>query len=102
MIHGNQVSIGCLAMTDERIEEIYSLCDAALGNGQPFFRIHFFPFRMTEERMEKARDSEHYAFWQNLREGFTLFEEQGLPPETLVLDKRYHFRPPLPLDSEVR
>ena len=92
MIHGNEVSIGCLAMTDELIEEIYSLCDAALQQGQPFFRIHFFPFRMTAERMEKARESEHHAFWQNLREGYELFERDRMPPETSVRDKRYHFR----------
>lgn len=91
MVHGNEVSIGCLAMTDEVIEEIYSLCDAALERGQPFFRIHFFPFRMTAERMEKARDSEHYTFWENLREGYDLFESSRLPPVTSVRDKRYHF-----------
>ncbi|SVD61889.1 uncharacterized protein METZ01_LOCUS414743, partial [marine metagenome] len=47
MVHGNCVSIGCYAMTDAGIEEIYSLCDAALTNGQRFFRVHAFPFRMT-------------------------------------------------------
>jgi murein L,D-transpeptidase YafK len=99
MIHGNEVSIGCLAMTDEKIEEIYSVCDAALENGQSFFRIHFFPFRMTDERMEKARDSEHYAFWQNLREGYLLFEQQGLPAETSVREKRYHFRPAIGIEK---
>lgn len=93
MIHGSYVSIGCLAMTDEIIEEIYSLCDASLENGQSFFRIHLFPFRMTDERMEKFRDSEHYEFWRNLREGYDWFEKQGLPPQTSVNDKRYHFIP---------
>ena len=28
MVHGNRVSIGCYAMTDAKIEEIYSLVDA--------------------------------------------------------------------------
>ena len=41
MVHGNCVSIGCYAMTDERIEKIYSLCDASLMNGQPeIHRVH--------------------------------------------------------------
>ena len=30
MVHGNRVSIGCFAMTDPKIEEIYTLCHAAL------------------------------------------------------------------------
>jgi len=54
MVHGSNVSIGCLAMTNEKIEEIYALCDKALDNGQPFFRVHIFPFRMTEARMAQA------------------------------------------------
>ena len=29
MVHGNCVSVGCFAMTDSGIEQIYTLCDAA-------------------------------------------------------------------------
>jgi murein L,D-transpeptidase YafK len=93
MIHGNHVSIGCLAMTDEKVEEIYSLCDAALQKGQPFFRVHIFPFRMSKERMERAMGEIHYTFWQNLQEGYQLFEEHGLPAETRVENQRYRFTP---------
>ena len=57
MIHGSNVSIGCLAMTDEKIEEIYTICQAAHDGGQPYFRVHIFPFRMTEGRMAKAAKS---------------------------------------------
>jgi murein L,D-transpeptidase YafK len=95
MIHGNRVSIGCLAMTDEKIEEIYSLCDAALNKGQPFVRIHVFPFRMSKERMETVKDDANFPFWQNLFEGYELFEEQGLPAETRVIGRRYVFTPAL-------
>lgn len=95
MIHGNQISIGCLAMTDVKVEEIYSLCDAALQKGQPFVRVHLFPFRMSPERMERAKAEPHYAFWQNLLEGYQLFEKQGLPAETRVENQRYQFTPAL-------
>ncbi|MGI9241899.1 MAG: L,D-transpeptidase family protein, partial [Verrucomicrobiales bacterium] len=37
MVHGNRISTGCFAMTDDKIEEIYTLCDAALEKGQKFF-----------------------------------------------------------------
>lgn len=93
MVHGNRVSAGCLAMTDEIIEEIYSLCDASLENGQSFFQIHLFPFRMTDVRIEKSRNSEYYDFWKNLQEGYDWFEKQGIPPETMVQEKRYSFIP---------
>lgn len=92
MIHGNRISIGCLAMTDEKIEEIYTLCDAAHAGGQKFFRVHFFPFRMTSERMEQAKDSEWFDFWTNLKEGHDHFERTGIPPEVTVEDGRYRFK----------
>lgn len=91
MVHGNRVSAGCYAMTDAKIEEIYTLCDAALTNGQPFFRVHCFPFRMTAERLEQARDHQWFPFWQNLKEGHDLFETHRLPPDTTVRNERYEF-----------
>ena len=91
MIHGNEVSIGCLAMTDEKIEEIFTLADAALRNGQPFFRVHVFPFRMTEERMTRAAADPNKPFWDNLREGYDFFEKHRVPPDVGVAEGRYTF-----------
>ncbi|WAC20207.1 murein L,D-transpeptidase [Luteolibacter sp. SL250] len=92
MIHGNNISIGCLAMTDEKIEEIYTIVDAALRNGQPFVRVHVFPFRMTEERMARATENPNKPFWDNLREGHDLFEKSSIPPEADVEQGRYAFK----------
>ncbi len=92
MVHGNRVSIGCLAMTDEKIEEIYTLCAAAHQTGQPYFRIHIFPFRMTDERIESLADPGTRDFWNNLKEGYDLFEKNRVPPEISVADGRYQFK----------
>ncbi len=91
MVHGNSVSIGCLAMTDEKIEEIYTLCAAAQSGGQPYFHIHIFPFRMTEERMTKAAGNPNEDFWKNIREGDELFEKNQTPPKVNVANGRYVF-----------
>ena len=95
MVHGNCVSIGCYAMTDPLIEEIYTLADAALAKGQKYFRVHCFLFRMTEERLAKAKRTESEAkwlpFWSNLKEGYDLFERDRVPPDTTVANKRYRF-----------
>ena len=69
MVHGNRVSIGCFAMTDPSIEEIYTLCHLALQKGQPFFRVHIFPFRMTEERLANESGHRWHDFWTNLKQG---------------------------------
>lgn len=95
MVHGNCVSIGCYAMTDPLIEEIYTLADAALTKGQNYFRVHCFPFRMTDERLAKAGNSKSEVvwlpFWNNLKEGYDLFEREKVPPDTKVVNKRYKF-----------
>lgn len=50
MVHGDCVSIGCFAMTNEGIEEIYSLAGAALAKGQTSVPVHVFPFRGSPRR----------------------------------------------------
>lgn len=93
MVHGNCVSVGCYAMTDPVIEEIYTLATAALDHGQPYFRVHAFPFRMTDEHMDTIpEDAEWFDFWANLKEGYDYFEFLHRPPEVTVVDDRYHFR----------
>ena len=91
MVHGNCVSIGCFAMTDKNIEEIYALADAALRNGQKFFRVHIFPFRMTDKNMKASHRSKWFSFWDNLKEGYDFFEKYRKPPNVLVKNKRYLF-----------
>jgi murein L,D-transpeptidase YafK len=91
MVHGRCVSIGCYAMTNRRIDEIYALADAALRNGQQFFRVHVFPFRMTSANLERHRDSRWARFWANLKEGYDWFEQTGRPPNVEVQGRRYVF-----------
>jgi len=91
MVHGNCVSIGCYAMTDAGIEEIYSLAYAALQQGQAFFRVHIFPFPLTEARLAAAREMPWYAFWENLKTGYDWFERTHRPPAVAVLKQRYVF-----------
>ena len=91
MVHGNCVSIGCYAMTDARIEEIYSLCDAALMKGQRFFRVHAFPFRMTETNMKRHAPSKWFGEWKNLKGGYDWFEKSKHPPNVTVREKQYQF-----------
>ncbi|MBF0119657.1 MAG: murein L,D-transpeptidase [Desulfobacterales bacterium] len=92
MVHGNCVSIGCYAMTDEGIEEIYSLAAAALNRSQKFFKVDIFPFRMTDENMKKYSNSEWIDFWKNLKEGYDHFEKNHIPPEVRVENQKYLFR----------
>jgi len=89
MVHGNCVSIGCYAMTDEKIEEIYALVEKALKKGQKFVPVHIYPFKMTKENMADHSESKWYDFWTNLKEGYDYFETEKLPPRIEVKNGHY-------------
>lgn len=86
MVHGSDVSIGCFAMTDPVIEEIYLIVEAALNAGQAGVPVHAFPFRMSAARMENARiaGEPSLAFWQELKTGHDIFEKTRVPPAVSV------------------
>lgn len=102
MVHGACVSVGCFAMTNARMEMIYALADAALREGQPFFRVHIFPFPMTEKMMAshcRSANSESsqercrwLVFWRNLKEGYDYFERHHQPPNVQLRHGRYVFK----------
>ena len=92
MVHGNCVSIGCYAMTDPVIEEIYTIMTAAYDKGQDFIRVHAFPFRMTDESLATHMDDPNIKFWRNLKQGWDWFEANGVPPNVSVSDRQYQFR----------
>lgn len=95
MVHGSNVSIGCYAMTDPVIEVIYLLMDAAFrGKRQDEISVHCFPFRPTEARLARAltENPDLHPFWQNLKEGYDLFEKSKVPPLVGQKDGRYVFR----------
>ncbi len=91
MVHGDCVSIGCYAMTDAGIEDIYGLVAAALNNGQRSVAVHVFPFRMTDDALAAHAGGPWDDFWANLKEGYDAFEATGLPPPAFVCDGRYAF-----------
>lgn len=89
MVHGNCVSDGCYAMTDGKIEEIYTLVEGALQKSQKYVQAHIFPFRMTDVNLALYSESEWFDFWVNLKEGYDYFEVEKLPPHIKVEDKQY-------------
>lgn len=89
MVHGACVSTGCYAMTNPTIEEIYAMADAAFRNGQKSVQVHIFPFRLTDDKIGRHRDSRWYPFWMNLKEGYDFFEQHRRTPAVSVSSHRY-------------
>ncbi|MEO6820043.1 MAG: L,D-transpeptidase family protein [Ginsengibacter sp.] len=49
-IHGNCVSVGCVSVNDDDIEEIYILTGNARAAGQEFIPVHIFPIRYDDKK----------------------------------------------------
>ncbi|MEI0611783.1 L,D-transpeptidase family protein [Brachyspira pilosicoli] len=73
-IHGSEVTIGCIPMTDDKIKEIYLYAVYSKNNGQTKIPVYIFPFKMTEENIKNRRESDKLInFWKNIKVGYDVF-----------------------------
>jgi murein L,D-transpeptidase YafK len=91
MVHGDCRSVGCYAMTDEGIAEIYALARETFKGGNPSFQLQIFPFRMTTANLAANAASQHLPFWQDIKEGYDLFDLNKTPPLWDVCEGQYVF-----------
>jgi len=80
MVHGACVSVGCFAMTDAGIAEIWTLMQAAFDGGQAAVPVHVFPFPMTPENLQHHAGEGPAAFWQSLAPAWDAFETTARVP----------------------
>ncbi len=92
-IHGGCRSVGCLAMTDDVIKEIYLVASEAKRRGQSTIEVHIFPGKLSDENFEKliADFPEHSNFWSRLKPGFDFFEKTKMLPRISV-DSSGHYQ----------
>ncbi len=92
-IHGNCVSVGCIAIGDFPIEEVFTIASAAKINGQEFVPVHVFPVRYNlQSSMEylsnAIKDNDYLKqFNKNIKSAFDLFENRKELPIILVNQK---------------
>ena len=89
MVHGGCQSIGCFAMTNDVVDEIWRLVTAALDSGQPAFNVQVFPFRMAEKNLAARKSDQWSNFWADLKKGYDAFERTHVPPVVSVCGGRY-------------
>ncbi len=99
LIHGGCASIGCFAMTNGVNKELHTLAVRALDAGQSYVPIHVFPFRMTQENLAHYDKPALHAFWNNLKEGYDLFERTRRPPRVSICGGRYDFEGSDPMEG---
>ncbi len=89
MVHGACASIGCYAMGDEAMEEIWTLCVRALEKGQKWFSVHCFPFPLTAGKIERHQADRWIGFWKELEPVYLMFEKTRIPPRVGVRQGKY-------------
>lgn len=93
-IHGNCVSIGCVAITDPAIKELFWANYQVQKKQIP---VHIFPTRLSNFKTNILEilyegDPELLQFWKNMQKGYQLFENTHIPPEyTKVENGKYIF-----------
>jgi murein L,D-transpeptidase YafK len=93
MVHGGCSSIGCYAMTDRVVDELWQFVTAALEQGQLRVPVHVFPFRMTAHNLALRKGGRWGNFWADLKKGNDLFEATRVPPVVSLCKGRYVFEP---------
>ncbi len=89
-IHGNCVSTGCIAISDEPIEELYIIASNVKANGQEFIPVHVFPVRYNVKKSMEylnstIRDNAYLQhFNKNIKEVFDFFEIKKQLPVIMV------------------
>lgn len=91
MVHGGCSSVGCYAITDANVDEVYAVVEAALAKGQDAVDVHVFPFRMTARALAVEGGNTWAPFWRNLKTGYDLFEASGTPPKVGACRGEYRF-----------
>jgi murein L,D-transpeptidase YafK len=92
-IHGSCVTIGCIPLTDNQIDELYILAAYAKNAGQDFIPVHIFPIRYNVQRSFEylttlAKDDPQLKqFAMKLEDAFDYFEKYRQLPVIMTDEK---------------
>jgi murein L,D-transpeptidase YafK len=96
-IHGSCVTVGCIPITDQQIDELYILAAYAKDQGQDFIPVHIFPIRFNKERSEKyletltKDDPALKKFADKMQDAFDYFEKYKQLPVVMIGTKGEYF-----------
>lgn len=91
-IHGSCVTIGCLPIEDDFIEQLYLIALDARAAGAKDVPVHIFPRRLDEKgcaalKSDAGEDRALLQFWQQLIPAYEKFEQTRRPPRVSVHPK---------------
>jgi murein L,D-transpeptidase YafK len=94
-IHGNCESSGCIAITDERIKELFIYCIEAYNSGQQEIDITIFPTKLNDANYSRlasgySKNKDKISLWADLKKSYDLFNQCKVPPAVKFLSDGTH------------
>jgi murein L,D-transpeptidase YafK len=92
-IHGSCVTVGCIPIRDEQIDELYILAAHAKDEGQDFIPVHIFPVRFNKEKSVKyldnltKDDAVLKKFADRMEDAYDYFEKHKQLPVVMIGEK---------------
>src|SRR5688572_15028716 len=92
-IHGACVTVGCIPLTDQYIDELYILAAHAKDQGQDFIPVHIFPVKYNVKKSVSylenlyKDDAVLKKFNERLEEAFDYFEKFHQLPVVMIGEK---------------
>ncbi len=92
-IHGSCVTVGCIPILDNQIDELYILAAHAKSQGQDYIPVHIFPIRFNVKRSVAylnnltKDDANLRKFSARLEEAFNYFDKHKKLPVILINQK---------------
>lgn len=105
-IHGECISSGCLAITNDKIKELFVYCVEAYNSGQERIGITLFPARLSDSvyaglQSRYSKDKDKLSLWADLRKSYDLFQQTKMPPAVKFLpDGTHEIMPVLASESQ--
>jgi murein L,D-transpeptidase YafK len=94
-IHGECVSSGCMAITNERIKELFVWCIEAYNSGQEQIDLTIYPAQLNDKtyaglKTRFAKYKDEISLWADLKKSYDLFEQCKVPPVVTFLPDGKH------------
>jgi len=94
-VHGECVSSGCLAITNEGIKELFVWSIEAYNSGQEQIEITIYPAHLSDPvysglKTKYSKYKDDISLWADLKKSYDLFEKNKVPPNVKFLADGTH------------
>lgn len=98
-VHGGNSSVGCIAIGDENIEELFSICHTLFQKKIPI-PVHIFPCKMEDENLAKITEDfpANFEFWKSIQPMYRFFQSHKMLGEVTGCDAAGNYQLAIPFD----